>query len=202
VENWIRCLIVIFLKAGDIEARLHAQGFSKVNARRFAQTVMDDFHAAGVPPYTSGAELNAALGKVVSAAVAMRKAVTAAFFQLPERAPARWKNKADRLPGETPIDFMQRVWGRYIEAGVLYQNDIKRLGDDRLCMAVRAYCTPRGLDASQFLPPPRHARIERALDAADPESAEATALRARIIARAAGKRHRVKHYGMTPREPR
>ena len=189
---------MFFLKAVDIEARLHAEGFSKANARRFAQSVMDDFHAASVPPYMNAPELEAALGSLTSAAVAMRKAVAAAFSQIPERAPALWKNKADRLPGETPITFTQRVWGRYIEAGSLYQNDIKRLGDDRLCVAVRSYCTPRGLDASQFLPPPRQARIDRALAEADPESAEAAHYRTRIASRAAGKRHRARYYGSTP----
>ncbi len=47
-----------------------------------------------------------------------------------------------------------------MRAGILYQDDIKRFGDDKLVQAVRSYCQKQSLSASEHLPPPRSARID------------------------------------------
>lgn len=113
------------LNAGLIEAGLRTAGITGANARKFAHTVMDDFHLAGAPPSSNEVELNETVAKVVAAVVAMRNAVKRSFVPLPDRAPALWGNRADRLPGESPIEFLRRVWGRYLDAGVLYQDQLK-----------------------------------------------------------------------------
>lgn len=124
------------------------------------------------------------LGMVAAAVAAMRQAVCASIVpDLPSIAPAKWENPADRLPNETPIEFLNRVWGPYIRAGVLYQRDLKRLGDGKLLVAIRNYCFQHKLSASDHLPPPLKARLDRAFAAAPPGSEEAKALKLRMQGR-------------------
>jgi hypothetical protein len=179
---------VYLLNAGLIEAGLRTAGISGANARRFAHAVMDDFNVAGSPPSASETELDKTVAKVVSAVIAMRKAVHRSFVVLPDRPPVSWGNRADRLPGENPIEFLERVWGRYLDAGVLYQDTLRQLGEIKLIGAIEGYCRYHGLDRREYLPPPRSARFDRALAEADPQSLEGLFYRTRLEQRASMRR--------------
>ena len=52
-----------------------------------------------------------------------------------------------------------------MDAGVLYQDDLKGKNgmDGALIDAIRAYCTHHNLVASDYLPPPKSARISTEL---------------------------------------
>lgn len=78
---------------------------------------------------------------------------------LPKAAPETWARRVGRT--ESAIDFLHRVWGKYMEMGILFQDDIKRLGDAKLVQAVRDRCISEGIDASTVLPPPGSERWER-----------------------------------------
>lgn len=89
--------------------------------------------------------------------------------QLPDNAPELYEARVNR--DENAFDFMRRVWGNYLDAGILYQDDIKRLGDGKLIKAVRNFCASRGLDPQLSLPPPRQKRTDNAFNAAADGSA-------------------------------
>ena len=87
---------------------------------------------------------------------------------------------------ENPIEFLQRVWGRYMNAGVLYQDDIKRLGDPDLVKAVRGRCRDTGESPREVLPPPgsdRTAKLAAPLDASVLRAAHKLAERERSAVR-------------------
>ncbi len=144
---------------------------------------MDEFNAVAGGSSTLRAPCEA-LDSLAIAVAAMRRAVCVSLVgDLPATAPAKWENPADRLPNETPIEFLNRVWGPYIKAGVLYQRDIKRLGDGKLLVAIRNYCFQHKLTASLYLPPPLSVKLDRAFEAAQPGSEEAKALKLRLQVR-------------------
>lgn len=91
--------------------------------------------------------------------------------RLPEHAPEIYSERADK--SENAVDFLNRVWGPYIEAGILFQDDIKRLGDARLVQAIRNYCHARDLVSAEYLPPPQKERVDRMAETAPEGSAEA-----------------------------
>ena len=74
----------------------------------------------------------------------------------------RWANRADK--NEKPLDFLQRVWGKYIDAGVMYAIDLKgqqktttnlnpkKALDKTLADAVWRQCKEEGKDLSEYLP--------------------------------------------------
>lgn len=97
---------------------------------------------------------------------------------LPPSAPETYVGRVNRK--ETPISMMKRVWGAYIESGVLYQDDISRLGDTKLVAAVRSYCCNNHLDPVFHLPPARSVRFDRALSKAPAGGISAEFLKARI----------------------
>lgn len=78
---------------------------------------------------------------------------------LPKSAPEVWAQRKGRK--ENAIEFLRRVWGEFMDQGILYQDDIKRLGDPKLVQAVRDRCIAEGIDASTVLPPPGSERWER-----------------------------------------
>ncbi|MEA3013338.1 MAG: hypothetical protein QOD42_1883 [Sphingomonadales bacterium] len=149
---------------------------------------MDDFNAAGSPPSSSETQLAETIGRVVSAVIAMRNAVRRSFAPLPDQPPALWGNRADRLPGENPIEFLRRVWGRYLDAGVLHQDTLKHLGETKLIHAISSYCEYHGLDRAEHLPPPKSERVDRALAEADPHSFAGMFSRKRLEQRACMRR--------------
>lgn len=83
---------------------------------------------------------------------------------LPAVAPELYEN---RIRPESPIDYYDRVWRKYADAGVLYQDQLRKL-DPKLIPAVHTYCSKRELDAKLHLPPPRHERTKQLAQAGDP----------------------------------
>lgn len=69
-----------------------------------------------------------------------------------------YANREDR--SETPIAFLDRVWGQVIRGGEFYQDDLRR-ADPSLLAAVRSFCQRNKLSAKDYLPLPRQARTER-----------------------------------------
>ena len=179
--------------AAQLKERLRKDGMSRAEAASIVHAVMGDFQASANSSidFSDFAPENLAVNLVVSAIRATRAASQfgeAAKLALPERAPEIWAER-DRSRGETPIEFLNRVWGRWMEAGVLYQNDIKRLGDPTLVKTIRTYCHRQGVDASTVLPPPQSARLERALAQAEPGSPLETLIRERLRGRDRAARH-------------
>jgi hypothetical protein len=181
---------VYLLNAGLIEAGLRTAGINGANARKLAHVVMDEFHLAGAPPSLSESELSKTVAQIVAAVGVMRNVVRRSFVILPERAPALWGNREDRLPGENPIEFLRRVWGRYLDAGVLYQDQLTHRGETKLVHAIHGHCHRHGLTPKEHLPPPKTARMDRALAEADPLSLEGMFYRARLEERASMRRLR------------
>lgn len=161
-------------KSGDLSLEFQDSAEAKVTA---------ELVLAGI---LAAAHINSTAGKVGRS--------------LPPKAPEVWAER-DRSKQETPIEFLNRVWEPWLKAGVLYQDDIKRLGDDKLVRAIRSYCQKHpDINASDVLPPPGRARLERALANADPDSAEASALRTRIAMRDSSRRHaRKRRRGSAPK---
>lgn len=77
-------------------------------------------------------------------------------IELPEAASELYDDRADR--SENPIDFMNRVWAQWLAAGVLFQDQLRKL-DPKLIPAIKSYCQRRKIDAKTVLPPPRHVRL-------------------------------------------
>ena len=88
---------------------------------------------------------------------------------LPEVAPEQYKYRIDR--SEAPTDFCTRVWGKYIRAGILYQDDLHHRKDGKIAWldpelipAIYSYCQNTELKPKDYLPPPKSARISKLLD--------------------------------------
>lgn len=110
---------------------------------------------------------------------------------LPDKIHETWSER-EKNSKETPIEFFNRVWGKYVNAGILYQDDIKRLGDDKLVKAIRNYCAHHNLDPVGVLPPPRRERTNRLFAEAADGSAEKFLALMRLHQRQAGARYRSK----------
>lgn len=120
------------------------------------------------------ADAVSSLGSLIDQASTNAKPTTQTqpALALPSKAPeiyAQRTVRADLGRKENPIEFLNRVWGAYIEAGVLFQDDIKRLGDDKLVQAVRGRCRDTNTDAGTILPPPRQAKVDQLLSSNNPK---------------------------------
>jgi hypothetical protein len=180
-----------------ITERLCETGMPKERAIRLAGDTVRDFQVsagdkAAVPISARAADLAALLVKsferVRRAEAKQVRGEEDHSESFPEIPSLRWKNKKDRLPGETPIAFLQRVWRDWLGAGLLYQDSLTRMGEAKLGRAIRTYCSKEGLKAADYLPPPRHARTDRALANAQSGTLEEQVLRQRVQRRMARKR--------------
>jgi hypothetical protein len=79
---------------------------------------------------------------------------------LPDKAPELYAERKER--SENPIDFMHRVWGKWLSAGVLYQDQLRKL-DDTLVPVLRSFCKRNKISADKVMPPPRSKRTEKIL---------------------------------------
>ena len=75
----------------------------------------------------------------------------------PDVAPERYEN---RKRPESPIEYYDRVWRKYADAGALYQDQLRKL-DPKLIPAIHTHCSRHQLDPKDHLPPPRHERTKR-----------------------------------------
>jgi len=164
---------------------------------------MDEFNIVGSPESLSPDLLNNLIDRIASATAEFRAVVQGYLgVQRPTEAPARWMNREDRLPGETPITFLDRVWRPYVRAGLIYQCDIAKLGDPDLCPAVRSFCQRNELRAGDYLPPPKRAKIDRLFLAAAPGSPEAARLERIVRSRLSGRRQKAARCKAGPRQVR
>lgn len=182
-----------------IEKRLREIGMSTASSRHLAQVVMDEFHSCGSPPSATAKDVEELTSRIGATAAEFRAKVQDAFgLKPPLKAPARWMQRGDRHPKETPLAFMERVWGRYIRAGLIYQADIRKLGDPDLCPAIRSYCQRHGLKARDYLPPPLIVKLDRSFLSAPPRSGEAARLKRKLQTRASGRRTAAARRGPKP----
>ena len=83
-------------------------------------------------------------------------------MSLPEVAPELYDGRPineETGKRETPIKFYERVWKEYADAGVLFQDSLRKL-DSKLVDAIHSYCQRNSLAASDHLPPPKSKRID------------------------------------------
>lgn len=81
-------------------------------------------------------------------------------LKTPKKAPEEWEPRK-----ENPLDFIQRVYGEYIKAGVLTLEQLRKL-DSKLVDAARTNAKYHKIDKSEILPPTRkmvHEQKEREL---------------------------------------
>lgn len=89
----------------------------------------------------------------------LRKALTetseevATQLVLPDTAPALYEARENKA--ESALDFLRRVWGPYIKAGLLHQFQLQTR-DGALLKAVRNYCGKRGIDVAMVIPTRSH----------------------------------------------
>jgi hypothetical protein len=57
------------------------------------------------------------------------------------------------------VEFLRAVWGKWIDAGCVYQDDIGKR-DNKLVQGVRNACSYLKLDAAEILPPPKRTRLD------------------------------------------
>lgn len=105
---------------------------------------------------------------------------------------------AGKLAGENALDYYRRVWLPFKEAGILYRDDIPRLGGGDLIKTVSIYCTRHNLDPESILPPPATQRDLDELASLAPESRDAAFLRAKIANRESTARSRASRRNRTP----
>jgi hypothetical protein len=84
-------------------------------------------------------------------------------FEIPEVAPELYKNRA--IQDEDAYAFLKRVYGKYLDAGILYQYQLRKL-DPFLAVAVDNYCKYRKIKFSSILPP-KSLAIEREINSVD-----------------------------------
>lgn len=83
-------------------------------------------------------------------------------ISLPEVAPELYDDRpidVDTGKRETPIQFYERVWKKYADGGVLFQDSLRKL-DSKLVDAIHSYCQRNSLTPSEHLPPPKARRTE------------------------------------------
>jgi len=175
---------------------LNGFGFGEADAAQLADAAMSRLREFDPP----GSSVLAPKTVAHLIAVGVRAALqTSSDFRdavkvrLPSRAPELWAER-DKKKRESPIDFLRRVWGPYLDAGVLFQCDLKHLGETRLLPAIRVFCHNHGIQASSVLPPPMRAKLDVAL-AALPEGPVKAAVRNRVVNRTRSARHRQKPTG-------
>jgi hypothetical protein len=81
---------------------------------------------------------------------------------LPYRAGAKWSDRSGDDRQLSPIEFLQKYWGSYIDKKLMYQVDLRVL-DNSLFEAVKLYARRRKVDPKTVLPPRHESRLERPL---------------------------------------
>ena len=116
-------------------------------------------------------------------------------LSLPDRAPELYMDRKDK--SENPLQFFRRIWGQLADQGILFQDDIRALGDDKLVPNLRTYCHKKGLDLANIIPPPSR-RLEMALEKLDPSDPLYRALEMKLSDRERVRRHRAAQKSAKP----
>jgi len=99
---------------------------------------------------------------------------------LPTEPVVSWSLRSDEERDSSPVEFLKIHWGKYIDSGVMFQCDLRRL-DNALFQAVLNYCKNQDppIDPKTYLPP-RHvkaewgiAKLKAAFSDASPEEMDA-----------------------------
>lgn len=160
-----------------IVRRLSETGLPRHEAVKIARVTVSDFQSSvgrSVITFSDPIAADIAAQLVMSFGRAMRARPTEAFGVNAGNSPSlavpslRWKNRDDRLPNETPIEFLQRVWSEWLDADMLYQDRLTHFGEDRLVRAVRDFCRRKKRDPNLYLPPAKSVRNDREFAEAKP----------------------------------
>lgn len=81
---------------------------------------------------------------------------------LPEEAPDTYAEMRARGGKENPVEFYNRVWKEYVDAGVLYRFQLNAL-DPTIIPAIKSYCQSHKCSAKKILPPPKKAYTDRVI---------------------------------------
>ena len=91
-------------------------------------------------------------------------------FPLPQKAPELYEKRKDK--SENAIQFLDRVWGAYIQNDAIYRDELNAL-DPKIIQAVRNYCfTKPELDVDKILPKDPYYRYLNILRVSHPDSQE------------------------------
>lgn len=178
-----------FQDKSNFIAALIAQGIPLPAAKQISAT-LSRRASAEISPTAAFAEVISQTWQLAQSENNEHPSILKLRMRLPNRAPEIYSMRLNK--SENAVEFLQRVWGSYIEAGILFQDDIKRLGDPKLVQAVRNYCHAKQVAASSFLPPPQKARLDRISESAPNGSAEAELARTKLITRERMKQSRAK----------
>lgn len=103
------------------------------------------------------------MAKVFSLRVnsALQYATNLQSLPLPNEAPEKFVSI--KVNGENPIEFIKRVWGSYLDAGVIFKDQLNEY-DENLLPAIRTYCKNNKIsNPDQFMPPEASVRQQHLL---------------------------------------
>jgi hypothetical protein len=112
--------------------------------------------------------------------------------ELPSRVPEFYLDRHDRF--ETAPQFLRRIWGRYLDAGLFFQNDLNRL-DPKLFAALTSYCQRTKTPRHEVFPPPRYPHLKHRPEDFPEGSAERELAKIRAQSRERVRRARVRAKG-------
>jgi hypothetical protein len=82
------------------------------------------------------------------------------IIKLPDVAEVTWAKRSGVDKELNPIQFRDKYWKKYIDAGLMYQIDLKTL-DKSLFEAIKIHCRNRQIPPTDQLPPANVARAKR-----------------------------------------
>jgi len=165
----VRNLIADCIERGQLDRRqlqdklrdvFDQTSLSSEECARIAMGVLKErFRKAAIQPFEAAFDASAPPVGMQQSKLSpgASEADNASGLSLPEAAPELYQNRARP---ESPIAFFDRVWRSYVDAGVLYQDQLRQL-DPKLIPAIHTYCSKRDIDPKEHLPPPRHERTLR-----------------------------------------
>jgi hypothetical protein len=141
----MRDLIIKFLES--------AKTLSKREKDSLAQDVaqMSEAAIAGLQPRITS--------DIASASVSMREAELDGYLRGTPPPPKYATHKGDR----NQIEFLEQVWGQFMDYGILYQDTLRRY-HNQLILAIRRHWQLHGRRPEDRLPTPRQRRTDVILD--------------------------------------
>lgn len=84
-------------------------------------------------------------------------------LRLPDSAPATWAARSGEDRCLNPIEFRDKYWKKYLDAGIMYQVDLRAM-DNSLFEAIKSWCRNKKIRPQDHLPPRNVSRIARCLN--------------------------------------